>query len=399
MNESLGVAVVGFGWMGQVHARSYARVRHHFPQLALTPRLVLVIDAEQARLDDAIDRYGFESGSDDWRDVLTDDRVHAVSVTAPNFLHREIGSTVAAAGKHLWIEKPVGLSAADARGVADAVAAAGVQSTVGFNYRNVPAVAHARELIASGAIGTVTNARFRLLSDYAAHPQGALSWRFERAHGGAGVLGDLASHGVDLARYLLGEIDSLVADTAVFIDQRPKPTGTGSHFAVATGGELGAVENEDYLNCLVRFASGARGSIESSRISVGDQCNYGFEIHGTLGVLSWDFRRMGELSVSAGTGYLDQAASTVFTAPGHGELAAFQPGAGITMGYDDLKVIEASRFLQSIASGGPPSNGGVAAGGDTPHGATITDAVRAAQVLDAIVDSAAHQRWVSLEYG
>ncbi|MEP7177537.1 MAG: Gfo/Idh/MocA family oxidoreductase, partial [Pseudonocardiales bacterium] len=309
MNRSqpLGVAVIGFGWMGQVHTRSYARVRHHFPDLAAHPRLVLVVDAEQARLDDAIDRYGFVAGSHDWRDVLSDDRVQAVSVTAPNFLHREIGSAVAEAGKHLWIEKPVGLSSDDALAVAGAVRAAGVQSTVGFNYRNVPAVEHARELIASGAIGTVTNARFRLLSDYAAHPQGALSWRFERARGGAGVLGDLASHGVDLARYLLGEFDSVVADTAVFIDQRPKPVGAGSHFALASGGELAAVENEDYLHCLVRFSGGARGCLESSRVSVGDQCNYGFEVHGTRGALSWDFRRMGELSVSAGADYLDQA--------------------------------------------------------------------------------------------
>jgi predicted dehydrogenase len=383
--STLGVAVVGFGWMGQVHARSYARLPHHFPQLALTPRLALVIDAEQARLHDAIDRYGFEAGSADWHDVLTDDRVQAVSVTAPNFLHREIGCAVAAAGKHLWIEKPVGLSADDARAVADAVAAAGVQSTVGFNYRNAPAVEHAKELIASGVIGAITNARFRLLSDYAAHPQGALSWRFERARGGAGVLGDLASHGVDLARYLLGELEALVADTAVFIDQRPKPSGTGSHFALASGGAPGPVENEDYVNCLVRFVSGARGSIESSRVSVGDQCNYGFEIHGTLGSVSWDFRRMGELSVSAGTDYLDQAVSTVFTAPGHGQLSAFQPGAGISMGYDDLKVVEASLFLQSITD-------------STPHGATVTDAVRAAQVLDAIVESAAEQRWVSVKH-
>ncbi len=383
--KTLGVAIVGFGWMGQVHARSYARVPHHYPQLGITPRPVLVIDAEESRLDDAIDRYGFAAGSADWHDVLTDVRVHAVSVTAPNFLHREIGTAVAAAGKHLWIEKPVGLSADDARAVADAVAAAGVQSTVGFNYRNAPAVEHAKELIASGAIGTITNARIRLLSDYAAHPQGALSWRFERAQGGAGVLGDLASHGVDLARYLLGELDALVADTAVFIDQRPKPTGAGSHFALAGGGELGPVENEDYLNCLVRFASGARGSIESSRVSVGDQCNYGFEIHGTLGSVAWDFRRMGELAVSAGTAYLDQVVSTVFVAPGHGELNAFQPGAGITMGYDDLKVIEASRFLQSITSG-------------VANGASVADAVRAAQVLDAAVESAANGRWVSVAH-
>jgi predicted dehydrogenase len=383
--QTLGVAVIGFGWMGQVHARSYARVRHHYPDLALAPRPVLVVDAEADRRDDAIGRYGFDSASAQWRDVLADDRVQAVSVTAPNFLHREIGTAVAAAGKHLWIEKPVGLTTADAAAVAAAVATAGVQSAVGFNYRNAPAVAHARDLIASGAIGTVTNARLRLFSDYAAHPQAALSWRFERARGGAGVLGDLVSHGVDLARYLVGEIESLVADTATFIAQRPKPTGPASHYARAEG-EPGAVENEDYLNCLLRFAGGARGSIESSRVSVGDQCNYGFEVHGTAGALAWDFRRMGELVVTAGPDYLDQAASTVFVAPGHGELVAFQPAAGIAMGYDDLKVIEAARFLQSISAG-------------AAVGATVTDAVASASVLDAMAESARTGTWVRVGAG
>ena len=143
---------------------------------------------------------------------------------------------VAAAGKHLWIEKPARLSAADTSAIAEAVARAGVQSTVGFNYRNAPAVAAARDLIDAGELGTLTHARFRLFSDYAAHPQGALSWRFERDRGGNGVLGDLASHGVDLARYLLGEIDTLVADAAVFIAARPVPSGVGSHFALAAGG-------------------------------------------------------------------------------------------------------------------------------------------------------------------
>lgn len=378
-----GIAVIGFGWMGQVHARSYARVSHHYPALALRPHPVLVADAEADRRADALDRYGFETATPQWRDVLTDERVHAVSVTAPNFLHREIGTAVAQAGKHLWIEKPVGLSAVDAGAVAAAVARNGVQSTVGFNYRNAPAVRHAKDLVTSGAIGRVTNARFRLLADYAAHPQGALSWRFERAHGGSGVLGDLASHGIDLARYLLGEVDSLVADTAVLISERPRPSGVGSHFAVATGGELGPVENEDYLNCLLHFATGARGSIESSRVSVGDQCSYGFEIHGTEGALGWDFRRMGELAVSTGGGYLDQSVSTTFAGPGHGELAAFQPAAGIAMSYDDLKVIEAAGFLESIAVG-------------EPRGATARDAEASAVILDAMVESARTRQWVTV---
>lgn len=172
MARSLGVAVVGFGWMGRVHTQAYARVLHHFPALGLRPRLVAVAEEVPGRAEEAAAQFGFASATRDWREVAADPRVEAVSVTAPNFLHREIGVAMAEAGKHLWIEKPVGLSAGDARAVADAVAKAGVQGTVGFNYRNAPAVEAARELIASGELGTVTHVRIRLFSDYAAHPEG-----------------------------------------------------------------------------------------------------------------------------------------------------------------------------------------------------------------------------------
>lgn len=221
--NGLGIAVVGFGWMGRVHTQAYARLPHHFPQLSLRPELVTVADEVPGRAEEAAGRYGFASAVRDWREVAADPRVRAVSITAPNFLHRQIGVAMAEAGKHIWIEKPVGLTAEDARAVADALGKAGVQGTVGFNYRNAPAVEAARELVASGEIGTVTHVRIRLFSDYAAHPEGALSWRYERERGGSGVLGDLASHGVDLARFLLGDITSLTADTAVFIPERARP--------------------------------------------------------------------------------------------------------------------------------------------------------------------------------
>jgi len=380
--RALGVAVVGFGWMGRVHTHAYARLPHHYPNLPLRPELVAVADPETDRLDEARDQYGFARAVTSWRDLLDDNSVQAVSITAPNFLHREIGVEMARAGKHTWIEKPVGLSAADARAVADAVAGAGVQATVGFNYRNVPAVAHARTLIEQGQIGRPTHARFRLLSDYAAHPQGALSWRFERRRGGSGVLADLVSHGIDLIRHLLGEVESLVADTAVFIPERPEPGGTGSHYDLG-GGDLGEVENEDYLGCLLRLGNGGRATLEASRVSVGEQCNYGFEIHGTSGALYWDFRRMGELGVSLGERYQNQMVTTLYVGPGHGDYLAFQPGAAIAMGFDDLKVVEAARFLQSIADG-------------KPHGATVDDAVHSAVALEAMSESARRGTWVRL---
>ncbi len=382
MARTLGVAVVGFGWMGRVHAQAYLRAPHHFPRLGVRPELVAVADEVPGRAEEAAGRYGFATATRDWRQVAEDPRVQAVSITAPNFLHREIGVAMAKAGKHIWVEKPVGLTAADARAVAEAAGKAGVQGTVGFNYRNAPAVAAARELVCSGEIGTVTHVRIRLFSDYAAHPDGALTWRYERERGGAGVLADLASHGVDRARYLLGEIAALIADTAIFLPERARPAGATAGHTRAAGGEPGPVENEDYVCCLLRFASGARGVLEACRVSVGEQNNYGFEIHGTKGAVFWDFRRMGELGVSTGTAYQDQPVSTVFAGPGHGDYAAFQPGSAISMGYDDLKVIEACNFLRSVAEG-------------TAHGASLDDAVRSAAALEAMLSSAERGTWVS----
>jgi predicted dehydrogenase len=380
---TIGVAVAGFGWMGRVHTQSYARVLHHFPDLAVRPELVAVADEAPGRAEGAAARYGFATATQDWRDLARDPRVQAVSVAAPNFLHREIGVELAQAGKHIWIEKPVGLTADDARAVAAAARMAGVQGAVGFNYRNAPAVAAARDLIANGQLGAVTHARFRLFSDYAAHPEGALTWRYERARGGSGVLGDLAAHGVDLVWYLLGDIQTLVADSAIFVPQRARPSGATAGHTRASGGEMGPVENEDYVSSQLRMASGARVVLEASRIAVGEQNNYGFEVHGTRGAVSWDFRRMGELAVSVGDAYQDQAVSTVFVGPPHGEYAAFQPGAAIAMGYDDLKVIEAYHFLRSVAEG-------------KPYGTTLDDAVRSAAALDAMARSVETGGWVTV---
>ena len=378
--RDIGVGVAGFGWMGRVHTQAYSRLRHHYPDLALFPVLRTLAEEVPGRAEQAAAQFGFTSTTRDWHDLLTDPDVQAVSVTAPNFLHREIGVALAQAGKHIWIEKPVGLSAADAEAVAAAAAAAGVQTTVGFNYRNAPAVEAARALIAGGDLGTVTHARFRFFSDYAAHPEGALSWRFERARGGNGVLGDLASHAADLAFYLLGEIAELSADTAVFLARRPRPTGATSGHQRASGGELGEVENEDYASALLHFRSGARGVLEASRVAVSEQNNYGFEIHGTKGAVFWDFRRLGELNVSLGSAFQDQTVTTRYVGPTDPNFAPFQPGAAQPMSYDDLKVVEAANFLRSIASG-------------EPLGATVADAVRSARVLDAITASVQSRSW------
>ncbi len=372
--------------MGQVHSRAWIRLLQHYPDSPLRPRLVAVADPEPERRRQAQSAYGYRHAYADWRDLLERDDVDVVSVCGPNFVHAEIGTAVAESGRHLWIEKPAGRSLPDTERIATAVEKAGVMSAVGFNYRNVPAVALARSLVASGRVGEVETVTVALLADYSAHPEGVLSWRFDTEQAGSGVLGDLASHGFDLARYVAGEqtglITELVADQSTFIPHRPVVTDAAISRFARGGEELGWVGNEDHAAALLRFDSGARGHLEVSRVAVGEQCSYRLEVRGTKGAVQWDFRRMGELQVCTDQDYQDAAWQTHFVTPADGELGVFQPSAGVAMGYDDLKVVEARRLIESVATG-------------TPIGATIHDAVAAAALVDAMIRSFSERQWVA----
>ena len=370
--------------MGQVHARAYARLRQHYPDTTLLPILVAAADnAADTRLAGAVAAYGIAETHADWRDLVARDDIDLISITGPNFIHRDVAVAAALAGKHIWVEKPAGRDATETREIAEAARAGGIRSAAGFNYRNAPAVELARQLIADDRLGAVEHVTIRLLADYAAHPDAGLTWRFQNAWAGSGVLGDLVSHGLDLGRYLVGELDELICDSATFIPQRPLVSPTTDRSAVVRDGPRGPVENEDYVSALLRFAGGARGVLESSRSAVGEQCTYGFEVHGERGALAWDFRRMGELQLAIDQGYQDAAYATRHVRPGDGEFGAFQPGAGIALSFDDLKVIELHRLVQSIATG-------------QPIGATIEDALRAAELIEAMTKSAEQRAWVSV---
>lgn len=382
----LGVGVVGAGWLGDVHARAWGRLRHHYPELSVSPQFVAVADIVPRAQVAARRKHGFQNTYSDWRDLVADPAVDVVSVTAPNALHREIGVAVAEAGKHLWIEKPVGLSAQDARDVASAVAAAGVRATVGFNYREVPAVARLADLVATGAIGAPTHARVHLLTDYAANPLGLLTWRYIVDSGGRGVLGDLASHAVDLVRFTLGDLSRLVAETAIFLTERPLPVEGAVSYGHVLGdpnATTGPVENEDYVVALARTASDVLVTIECSRVATGEQNNYGIEVHGTQGLVAWNLRCPGELQLSAGTQYTGQSTQRLLVGPGAGQHRRFQPEAGTSLSYDDTKVIELANLVRSITNG-------------DAAGPSLADAVAAAEALEAMAQSAAGAGWVEV---
>jgi predicted dehydrogenase len=368
--------------MGEVHSRSYLRVPSSFPECDALARLVIAADEVEERARGAAERLGYREWTTSWRDVLAHPDVDAVSITAPNFLHREMAVAAAEAGKHFWGEKPLGRTPAETAEIAAAAERAGVRTIVGLNYRHPPAVQHAQRLIADGVLGEINHFRTQFVASYSANPHGALSWRFSRELSGAGILADLGSHAVDLAQFLLGSIVRTTATSAILIPSRPKvPMGSGTHFTVVEDAtDYGDVENEDWVAALVEFASGLKGTLELSRVIVGAEARYVFEANGTRGAVAWDFERMNELELHLPLANGDSGWGRVVMGPSHPDFVRFQPGAGIAMGYDDLKVIEAYRFLQSIADGRQREPG-------------VREILAAAQVLDAMERSFSSGAW------
>jgi predicted dehydrogenase len=332
------------------------------------------------------ERIGYAETTADWRAVIDHPDVEVVSITVPNSMHREVALAAVDAGKQIWVEKPVGLGLADTQAVAEAARQAGVVTGVGFCYRFAPAVQHAKALIEAGEIGDVTHYRGVFLADYANRPDAAASWRFFREDAGSGALGDLMAHVVDMTHHLVGPIVRLSGRTATMIPRRPPmPAGEGTHFSRVATGDLVDVENEDWAAALFEFEGGTVGSLEASRVIVGPRVQMRFEVHGTRGALSWELERMNELEraqLSDDGG--DEGYTTILAGPQHGDFGAFQPGAGVPMGYDDLRVAEARGFLAAVRDGQQCAPG-------------IEDMVACSRVLEAIERSSGSGAWEAIE--
>ena len=380
--REIGIGVVSLGWMGRLHSASYQRIPSRFPELGIRPRLVVAADPIEENQQAAVEQFGFAKAVASIDEVLADPEVEAVSICSPNFLHRDFAVKAAAAGKPFWIEKPMGVSAAQSREIRDAARAAGIATAVGFNYRHAPAIAHLRELVASGRLGRITNVRCWLIADYASSPDGPLTWRYDRDKGGSGVIGDLLSHGADLVQHVTGQrIAEVSATSDIFLRDRPIPTKLGvGHGGFEVGEERGAVENEDWVAALARLDGGAHATLESSRVARGHRSDYALEVFGTEGSARWSFTRMNEFEVMIGEGGTEHGYTTVLAGPGHGDYDRFQPGPGIPMSFDDLKTIEAAAFLSDVAGG-------------THRAPSAEDGLSAAEICEAIVRSAASRAW------
>jgi predicted dehydrogenase len=387
MAQVFGVGIIGMGWMGEVHSRSYRSIPDRFAGSGLIPKLVICADGVEERARAAQQRFGFQRFTTDWRQVIADPEVKVVNVAAPNGMHLEINRAALQAGKHVLCEKPVGREPRETLESYAAARKAGTVTFVGYNYRWAPLVQYARKLVAEGKLGKLTHYHGRFLNGYAGDPLGFLSWRFEQAQG-LGTLGDLMSHAIDMAHMMAGPIESLTADQEIFIKRRPiQQPGSGTHYDRGrSDGPMGDVTNEDYVSALVHFQNGARGYLESCRVINGAKCDMSFELHGTKGAVKWNFERMNELQLQfrrdddlAQEGY-----TTILSGPAHPYHRHFNPGPGISLGYDDLKVIEAYEFLSSVASGKQGEPG-------------FREAAAVARVQQAIIRSWESKRWETVE--
>lgn len=387
MTRTIGVGVIGMGWMGQAHSRAYRQVADRYYDSGIRPRLVICADDVEARAVRAREALGFERHTLNWQAVIDDPEVEVVNIASPNYLHLEMVRAATAAGKHVFCEKPVGRTPEETIEVEYLARRAGVKSGVGFNYRWAPMVQHTRRLIEEGRLGRITHYRGRFFSMYGSNPMGLLTWRFQYDYAGTGVLGDIMSHAVDMAHMLIGPIARVVSQRHTFIKERPLPTpGQGTHFSMGRPEDpTGPVENEDYVGALVVFQNGAVGTFETCRAIYGPKCEMAFEVNGDRGAARWNFERMNELELYLPDGDASHDGTTrLLGGPAFGDHGRFNPGDGIGMGYEDLKAIEAYNFLQSI-------------GEDRQRAPSFADALRLAEVQTAMIRSWESGGWEAIQ--
>src|SRR3954467_11263119 len=385
--KKLNVGMIGGGFMGKAHSLAYAGMPMFFWPAPAIPHRHTVVDVNEGLAKDAAARLGFDNYATDWRDVVNNPEIDVIDIVTPNNTHAEIAIAAAKAGKHIICEKPLALGAEQAKEMLEAVKAAGVKHAVAFNYRRTPAVALAKKYIEEGRIGKVLSFRGTYLQDWSADPNSPLSWRFQKAVAGSGALGDIGTHVIDIARYLVGEVEAVNGILKTHVAERPLQAGGGDKLGAAerlADAPMGAVDVDDEMLTLVRFANGASGSIEATRNAYGRNNFLTFEIHGETGSILFNYERRDELEVCFATDEGDRRGfRTVYTGPAHPYGDGLWPIPALGIGYGETKIIECYDLMKAIVEGTQP----------TPN---FGDGLQIARIADAIATSADSGSWVDV---
>ncbi|WP_026266596.1 Gfo/Idh/MocA family protein [Arthrobacter sp. 131MFCol6.1] len=363
----LGVAMIGYAFMGKAHSNAWRNVASYFDVPAFERRVLVGRDPEGVA--EAAAKYGWAESATDWRAVIARDDIHIVDICAPGFMHAEIAIAALEAGKHVLVEKPLANTLAEAEAMAEAARVArdrGAQSMIGFNYRRVPALALARELITEGRLGTVRHVRAAYLQDWLVDPDSPMTWRLNKETAGSGALGDIASHAIDQVLFLLGEqVTEVSGRLHTFTPQRPGAAG------------LEDVTVDDAAWATLTLASGAIASVEVSRVATGRKNSLTLEIYGDKGALLFDLEDLNEL------GFLDATLPVreqgfrriLVNEPEHPYLEAWWP-QGHVLGWEHTFTHEIRDFLVAVGTGTQPSP-------------SFEDGLNVQRILAAVEESAA----------
>jgi len=377
----IGVGMLGYAFMGKAHTNAYKKIPYMMYPSPAVPRLVAICGRNEEAVAEAAQRYGYEGYYTDWRKMLENDRVQLFDNGGPNNMHAEPCIAAAQAGKHILCEKPLARTAEEAKGMLDAVEKAGIKHMVAFNYRFVPAIRQARELIESGALGKIYHFRAVYLQEWIMpHYSTPMIWRLDKELAGSGALGDLGAHAIDLGRYLVGEMKSVSAMTRTFIPERPLADGSGS----------GKVDVDDAFVSAVEFENGAIGALEATRFAAGRKNYQVIEVNGEEGSICFNLERLNELAVfwvseepRETRGFHNVLISEAY----HPWWENWWPHGHI-IGWEHTFAHEITHLLDCIVNDRDVA----------PYGATFEDGYRAAVVCDAILESARARRQVDIEY-
>jgi predicted dehydrogenase len=366
--ERIGVGLLGYGFMGRAHTNALRKLSYMTWPPPYDVDLVAIAGRNAEAVTEAARRYGYADAITDWHELVADDRIQLFDNVGPNSLHAEPTIAAAEAGKHVICEKPLARTADESHEVWRRVAATGVKHLCAFNYRFVPAVRLARQLIEAGEIGEIYHFRGRYLQDWLLAPSALAGWRTDKDVAGSGALGDLGAHVIDQARYLVGEIAGVTGTLRTFVGER--------------GGR--AVDVDDAFEATLDFDNGAVGTLEATRFAGGRKNALSWEINGSKGSLIFDLERLNELQISRAAGGFE---TRLVTAADDPFLQWWWPDGHI-IGWEHTFVHEIHHLLTAIRD-------------DTdvaPHGATFEDGYRAAEVCDAIVRASETGRSEAVSY-
>ena len=382
--SEIGVGLVGYKFMGRTHSNAYRQVSHFFdvdPQ----PRMAAICGRDGEAVKEAATTLGWETYETDYHVLVNRQDIGLVDVATTGNTHHDIVIAALDAGKHVFCEKPLANTLDEAGAMLQAARGAGVIAMVNFNYRRVPAVQLAKQLIHAGELGEIRHWRAAYLQDWINDPNFPLVWRLQKELAGSGALGDIAAHIVDLAHFLIGQVTEVVGTLDTFVRERPREATSGGGFGLSASGstERGPVTVDDATTFLARFETGATGTFEASRLAPGRRNHNAFEINGSKGSLSFNLERLNELEVYfVGDRAGRQGFRTInVTEASHPYAGAWWP-AGHILGYEHTFVHAIKDLLDGIHSGVTPAP-------------SFEDGFRCQAVLDAVMRSVEERTWTS----